>query len=134
MTGRTLDQRDGQALEGRKFRCRACGELVVFARTLPAPPKRGGRPMPLDPWTNAAGNVAVRNVGGGTLVCRVLKRDEGHDVCAELRAMPHFATCVPKLPDPPPAPPANVVSIDAARARRDDQARARRSAQPRRSP
>lgn len=54
---------------------------------------RGGKPMPLDPDPNPAGNVAVRPARKGQLIARVLKKDEDHDHRAEVRAMPHAATC-----------------------------------------
>lgn len=84
---------DGVPLPGRVTKCALCSGPIVFARTLPSPPKRGGKAMPLDPKTNAEGNVAVRDTGHGRLVCRVLAKGEDHDHFTELRAMTHFATC-----------------------------------------
>jgi hypothetical protein len=84
---------DGAPIPGRPAKCATCAGRIVFARTLSTPNRRGGKSMPLDPLTNAAGNVAVRDTGHGRLVCRVLGKGEDHDHFTELRAMTHFATC-----------------------------------------
>lgn len=80
-------------LSSRRIRCSRCKEPIVFARTMAAPSGTGGKAMPLDLYPNPDGNVAVRETGGGRLVCRVLGKDEDHDRQVEQRAMPHFATC-----------------------------------------
>lgn len=74
--------------------------------------------MPLDPPEDPRGNVAVRNVGDRrrpSLVCRVLGDDDTLDDTVEIRAMPHFATCHPAPPEPPPD---NVLPFDPGRRRR----------------
>lgn len=80
-------------LPGRQMRCSRCRQPIVFARTMATESGRGGKAMPLDPYPNPAGNVAVRDTGRGRLVARVLGKDESHDRHVEVLAMPHFATC-----------------------------------------
>jgi hypothetical protein len=98
-------------------RCGRCGLPIAWARTLAGPNGPGGKAMPLDPEENPAGNVAVRNLGDRwhpRLVARVLGKDDTLDEVAEIRAMPHFATCQPTLPEPPPD---NVVALRPRRRR-----------------
>lgn len=73
--------------------CTRCKAPIVWARTMASENGPGGKSMPLDAYPDPAGNVAVRDVGRGRLVARVLAKDEDHDHHAEQRAMPHFATC-----------------------------------------
>ena len=80
-------------LTGRRLKCSKCQQPIVFARTMATESGRGGKAMPLDLYPNPDGNVAVRDTGHGHLVARVLGKDEDHDRHAEVRAMPHFATC-----------------------------------------
>jgi hypothetical protein len=90
---------------------------MVWARTLATESGAGGKAMPLDPFEDPAGNVAVRAVNDrGGLVALVLRKDETHDTFTELRAMPHAATCTPADPQLPidDEPPANVVDFAAA--------------------
>lgn len=83
-------------LPGRAQKCVRCGELIVWARTVASERGKGGKPMPLDVVPSAAGNVAVR-VSGHALFARALGRDDTLDRVAEVRAMPHFATCGKQL-------------------------------------
>lgn len=110
-----------RALPGTLGKCRRCNGPVVWARTMASPNGPGGKAMPLDPLENLTGNAAVRETGRHSAVVRILGKDESIDLLLEVRAMPHFATCQPTLPDPPPELPANVV--DFAQARRDRGAR-----------
>lgn len=79
------------------LKCAVCGGPIIWARTMASESGRGGKPMPLDPEPNPAGNVAARVTGEGATyvrrVCRVLGKDEDHDHRTEQRYMPHFATC-----------------------------------------
>lgn len=110
-----------RAVPGAQSKCGRCKGPIVWARTMAGPNGPGGKAMPLDPVENPAGNAAVRATGPRSAVVRVLGKDEGLDETLEVRGMPHFATCQPTLPDPPPELPANVV--DFAQARRDRGAR-----------
>lgn len=82
------------ALEGaRRHKCRLCLGQIVFAITMSSPKTRGGKPMPLNPEPDEAGNVACRRTSSTRIVARVLAKDDTLDVTTETRAMPHFATC-----------------------------------------
>lgn len=106
-------------IPGRASSCGHCQAPIVWARTLATESGAGGKAMPLDPLEDLAGNVAVRPVNDrGGLVARVLRKDETHDTFAELRAMPHAATCTPPDPPLPVEPSPNVVDFATARARR----------------
>ena len=85
---------------GRLAECRDCADPIVFAQL-----DTGSR-IPLNPLPHAAGNVAVRLVGGslyGYVVAGDKPYRPDHD-----RMMPHAATCRsrPKreaaTPDPVP--------------------------------
>lgn len=92
----TREHPSGERLiPGRRLRCVLCKDPIVFARTVRSETGRGGKMMPLNPTTDAAGNVAVRVIDStrGILTARVLGADDGLDTHTELRAMPHFATC-----------------------------------------
>lgn len=82
-----------KALSRQITTCKRCKAPIVWARTVASETGPGGRPMPLDPYPNPEGNVAVRAAIGGRLLARVLTKDEDHDHRAEQRAMPHAATC-----------------------------------------
>ena len=86
-------------LPGRVMVCHRCKAEIVFARTMASPTGTGGKHMPLDRVPNPEGNVAVREVATGVLWCRVLGKDETHDIHTEVRAMPHFRTCQKDLVD-----------------------------------
>lgn len=91
--------REIEVFPGRRYPCTACRAPIVFARTLRSESGAGGKMMPLDLSPNPEGNVAVRITSSrGTMVARVLGKDEDHDHYAEYRAMPHFATC-PERPE-----------------------------------
>lgn len=107
-----------RTLPGRYPPCGRCGAPIAWARTAASPTGTGGKPMPLDPVEDPAGNVAVRNVGDRrrpSLVARVLAGDDTLDETVELRIVPHFATCAPPPAEPPPD---NVLPFDVARRRR----------------
>lgn len=75
-------------------RCRDCQADIIWSRT------QAGKMMPLDPERREPGdpaaNVAVaRNHLGGVLA-RVLKAGEVPEPF-EWLAIPHFATCLPRL-------------------------------------
>ncbi len=101
-------------IDGRRAVCRYCQQPIVFATTLAGANGRGGKPMPLDPTPHPDGNVAVRRTSPGHIVARVLGKDDTLDTTIEVRAMPHFATCVPILPTDEPAP-ANVTNLNTYR-------------------
>lgn len=85
--------------------CSGCHRDIVWSITVAGPNGRGGKPMPLDPQENLAGNVAVRVAHGHRLIARVLTKDEQVDRPVEYVAMPHFASCpVGAHPEPPPQP------------------------------
>lgn len=70
---------------GRLTECRDCASPITFA-TLDT-----GSRIPLNPLPNAAGNVAVRLVGGalhGYVIADAKPYRPDHD-----RMMPHAATC-----------------------------------------
>lgn len=104
----------------RGTRCEGCRELVVWARTTAGENGRGGKLMPLDPFENPAGNVAVTNPHRGVLYARALHKGETVERPLEWRAMPHFATCYTRTK---PEVPQNV--IDLAEAKRKRKARRR---------
>lgn len=85
---------DPKPLPGRRDVCRQCRSEIRWAKTLAGVNGRGGKSMPLDPYPNPEGNVAVRAIASGRLVARVLGKGETHDTFTEQRAMPHFATCL----------------------------------------
>lgn len=60
--------------------CRSCSARVRWVRT------KAGKPMPLDPEPNEAGNVTLDEAGVAT-VHSPQSDAEG------VRYMPHFATC-----------------------------------------
>ena len=65
--------------------CRACGAPVLWAETME------GKRMPIDPWDDPNGNLAVRSALG-VLYARLCKPD--HPLLAgERRKVSHFATC-----------------------------------------
>lgn len=100
-------------IPGNVVPCRSCGATILFARTLPGKVGRGGKLIPLNPVEDPVGNVAVRNTGDqyrAALVARVLADDDALDTVTEYRAMPHAATCQPRLPvDVDRNPPPNVL-------------------------
>lgn len=65
--------------------CQYCGAPMLWAVT-PA-----GKPIPLNPGADPAGNMAVR-FGNGTLTARTLKQGEHLDV-GEQRCTTHFSNC-----------------------------------------
>lgn len=81
--------------------CRACGADIMLIQTIPA-----HRWMVIDPvWLDdddERGNVAVRRDHLGSLYCRVVSRAEPLRP-GERRAVPHFATCAARRPEPPSA-------------------------------
>lgn len=89
----TAVDRELRRLPGTLTRCRSCGQGIVWAATAARDTGRGGRAMPLDPFEDPAGNVAVQPGHAGRLVARVLKKDEQVDRPVQYVAMPHFATC-----------------------------------------
>jgi len=80
-------------LPGDLVTCTRCRAQIVWAVTVAKPSGPGGKPMPLDPVENPAGNVAVQPGHAGRLQARVLGKDEQHSPPVEYLAMPHFATC-----------------------------------------
>lgn len=74
--------------------CRDCGADILWGRT------DAGKLMPLDPERrdadDPAANVAATRDHTGRLLVRVLHAGEQPDR-HEWRAVPHFATCVPRL-------------------------------------
>lgn len=74
--------------------CRLCGQPLRWVRSA-----AHGRPMPLDPEPNPAGNVIVETTepipGMQLHVAKVIgKTTEGQDnLLGEERWMPHFVTC-----------------------------------------
>lgn len=77
-------------------RCRDCQADIVWART------QAGKLMPLDPERrpdgDPAANVAVSRDHLGRVLARVLKPTEDDRAEPfEWLAVPHFATCVPRL-------------------------------------
>lgn len=82
--------------------CHGCRRRIVWARTMAGPNGPGGKYMPLDPYEDPAGNVAVVRAHHGQLRARVLMKDETADRPAEYIANTHFATCPtgtrPELP------------------------------------
>lgn len=74
--------------------CRDCNADILFGRT------EAGKLMPMDPERldreDHRANLAVCRDHTGRLLVRVLKEGEG-TYLHEWRAMPHFATCVPRL-------------------------------------
>lgn len=76
--------------------CLACMRPLVFCRLARTESGKGGVPMPLDPVPTTAGNVAVHVTPTGSVVGRVLKKDESADEHVEVLYMPHAATCAAK--------------------------------------
>lgn len=110
-------QRAGRAIKGRLTTCERCRRKIVWGRTVASDTSRGGKPMPLDPVEDVAGNVAVPLNPPGGLTVRPLKGDERPIDGEEMRAMPHFATCTP-IPVTPAVLPDNVIHFDPSRPRR----------------
>lgn len=75
-------------------RCSDCGADILWGRT------EAGKAMPLDPERLPAddekANLAVCRDHLNRILVRVLKAGE-QPYRHEWRAMPHFATCVPRL-------------------------------------
>ena len=77
-------------------RCRDCQADIIFART------HAGKLMPLDPERREPGdpaaNVAVSRDHTGRFLARVLKpTEDDKPEPFEWLAIPHFATCLPRL-------------------------------------
>lgn len=106
-----------RAVPGVRARCRSCDAAIVFATTVAGPNGPGGKWQPLNPLEDPEGRVAVRPTVIGRAVARTLHRDETHDEFAEMLAMPHAATCQPKIAGTSPIPD-GVVDLAAHRARR----------------
>lgn len=74
--------------------CRDCQADIIWGRTT------AGKMMPLDPERldrdDESANVAVCRDHLGRVLARVLTADE-QPLPHEWRAMPHFATCLPRL-------------------------------------
>lgn len=85
-----------EKLRGPQAACGYCGHLIVWARHVAGGHGRS-RSMPLNPYPDPAGNVAVFNPSHTQLTARVLTKGE-HPQTFEKLAMPHFATC----PNRPP--------------------------------
>lgn len=87
----------------------------MWARTSATERGRGGKAVPLNPLEDGTGSYAVRNVGDqyrAVLVARPLGKDDVVDQVSEWRAMPHMATCQPRLPAPAGGDlPSNVVPM-----------------------
>ena len=83
------------------MKCRDCGRTIAFVQITTT-----GRPMPIDPKPDRAGNVAAHYGTAGGLVGRVLTKERPGPVGEERLYTPHKATC-PAIrrkprPDPPP--------------------------------
>lgn len=102
-------------MSGPNGRCRACLELVIWARTEPR-----NRWFALDPKPDPKGNQAAWQDSDG--LWRTRQLTEGGEPLwgFETVHMPHVATCEKQRPkpEPPPLPP-NVTPISAARSIRD---------------
>lgn len=107
-----------ETIPGPRVKCRRCQAPIVWARTVASETGTGGKPMPLDPEPNPAGNVAVRPGRRNELLARVLKKDEDHDHRAEVRAVPHMATCRADARVSARQAEAGVIDFAAAQARR----------------
>jgi hypothetical protein len=96
-------------------RCEGCGDDVVWAMTVAGPNGPGGKYMPLNPYEDLAGNVAVTAPHRGRLLARVLTKGETFDRPHEYAGMTHFATCVARIK---PALPPEVIDLAAERQQR----------------
>lgn len=110
--------------------CSLCDAEILWARS-----SKTGRPMPIDPAPSDDGNLAIYKDHTGRINARVLKAGEEPE-SYEKRGKAHFATCpkyathiaakkqrqhdaaAARAPKPAEPPPANVVNIRTARARR----------------
>lgn len=95
---------------------RACHEKGCDAQIVWAV-MAGGKRMPLNADVDPAGNVAVYRDATGTLVGRVLHKDETPEAYERLH-LPHFATCEPYIA----RQAAGKAERDAKRAREAEQA------------
>lgn len=97
--------------------CRACGELVILARTEKL------NWQPLNPEPDPAGNVHAYSDGRGNWLARSVKPGTPAGAPDQLM-MPHAATCTGPRKAPAPAPelPPGVTSLD--QYRRDRAAKA----------
>jgi hypothetical protein len=86
-----------------------CQAYVVWAVT-----EANGKPLPLNPRPDPAGNQAAFRDGLGVMRTRQLK-DGDEPYKHEKRYMPHFATCAKRdKPHLAVVPPPNVTPITAA--------------------
>lgn len=98
--------------------CVHCRRPIVWVTTVAGPNGPGGKSMPVDPFEDLAGNIAVFPVSGGRLCARALTKDERVDRPIEFAGMPHFATC-PKTPTGAnPRLPDQVIDLMAHRAQK----------------
>lgn len=82
----------------RLSECRDCGDPIRFVLI-----ETTGRPMPVNPMPNQAGNVAA-HLSGGRLLGFVVSRDRQPGPLDPFRFMPHAATCDARVEEPKPRP------------------------------